>query len=164
MKDRLRNAQRQLVEREVESANLMQQVAILGINWSHSSATGLSLEMRFNYQRSVLGLWCSIAVKQIHEAIVSPHNQSLFWWEIDIASRCCHPCLLQFIGATNDEGTSLYVTELMETSFRQLLEQRSLSKTEISVIALDVAQALNYLHLKKPPIIHSDISSGNMLL
>ena len=39
MKDRLRNAQRQLAEREVESANLMQQVAILGINWSHSSAT-----------------------------------------------------------------------------------------------------------------------------
>ena len=170
MKDRLRNAQRQLAEREVESANLMQQVAILGINWSHSSAT-ISSTIKDQSWGWRLGrgiwrqvLWCSIAVKQIHEAIVSPHNQSLFWWEIDIASRCCHPCLLQFIGATNDEGTPLYVTELMETSFRQLLEQRSLSKTEISVIALDVAQALIYLHLKKPPIIHSDISSGNVLL
>ena len=75
------------------------------------------------------------------------------------------PPSLPFIGATNDEGIPLYVTELMETSLRQLLEQRPLSKAEISVIALDVAQALNYLHQKKPsPIIHRDISSGNVLL
>ena len=74
---------------------------------------------------------CSVAVKQMHETIVSPHNQSLFWREIDIASRCRHPCLLQFIGATNDEGIPLYVTELMETSLRQLLKQRPPSKTEI---------------------------------
>ena len=84
---------------------------------------------------------------------------------MNIASRCRHPCLLQFIGATNDERSPLFVTELMETSLRALLEQRSLSPTEVSVISLDVARALNYLHLKKPsPIIHRDISSANVLL
>ena len=84
---------------------------------------------------------------------------------MSIAARCRHPCLLQFIGATNDEGSPLFVTELMESSLRALLEQRSLSSLEVSVISLDVARALNYLHLQKPsPIIHRDISSANVLL
>ena len=108
---------------------------------------------------------CSIAVKQIHELILSPHNRRLFEREMNIASRCRHPCLLQFIGATNDEGSPLFVTELMETSLRALLEQHELSETEITVISLDVARALNYLHQKKPsPIIHRDVSSANVLL
>ena len=108
---------------------------------------------------------CSIAVKQIHDLILSRHNRRLFEREMNIASRCRHPCLLQFIGATNDEGSPLFVTELMERSLRALLEQRELSETEITVISLDVARALNYLHQKRPsPIIHRDVSSANVLL
>ena len=110
---------------------------------------------------------CTVAVKQIHELllILSSHNRARFEREMTIASRCRHPCLLQFIGATNDEGSPLFVTELMETSLRKLLEQRSLSTAEVAVISLDVARALNYLHQKKPfPIIHHDISSTNVLL
>ena len=110
---------------------------------------------------------CTVAVKQIYEVLLnlSPHNRELFEREMSIASKCRHPCLLQFIGATNDEGSPLFVTELMESSLRKLLEQRSLSTTEVAVISLDVARALNYLHQKKPrPIIHRDISSANVLL
>ena len=108
---------------------------------------------------------CTVAVKQIHELILSPHNIILFEREMNIASKCRHPHLLQFIGATKDEGTPLFVTELMEKSLRTLLEQRQLSETEIAVISLDVARALNYLHRKKPePIIHRDVSSANVLL
>ena len=108
---------------------------------------------------------CSVAVKQMHKLILSPYNRNLFEREMDIASKCRHPCLLQFIGATNDEGNPLFVTELMETSLRTLLEQRALSEAELSFISLDVARALNYLHQKQPsPIIHRDISSANVLL
>ena len=106
-------------------------------------------------------------MKQIYEVLLnlSPHNRELFEREMSIASKCRHPCLLQFIGATNDEGSPLFVTELMESSLRKLLEQRSLSTTEVAIISLDVARALNYLHQKKPrPIIHRDISSANVLL
>ena len=71
----------------------------------------------------------------------------------------------QFIGASNDEGNPLFVTELMEKSLRALLEQRQLAEIEIRVISLDVARAINYLHQKKPePIIHRDVSSANVLL
>ena len=110
---------------------------------------------------------CTVAVKQIYDDLLksSSYYRELFEREMNIASRCRHPCLLQFIGATNDERSPLFVTELMETSLRALLELRSLSPTEVSVISLDVARALNYLHLKKPsPIIHRDISSANVLL
>ena len=108
---------------------------------------------------------CAVAVKQIHELILSDHNRRLFEREMSIAARCRHPCLLQFIGATNDEGSPLFVTELMQSSLRALIEQRPLSSLEVSVISLDVARALNYLHLQKPsPIIHRDISSANVLL
>ena len=108
---------------------------------------------------------CTVAVKQIHELILSPHNINLFEREMNIAAKCRHPHLLQFIGATKDEGTPLFATELMEKSLRTLLDQRQLSETEIAVISLDVALALNYLHQKKPePIIHRDVSSANVLL
>ena len=108
---------------------------------------------------------CTVAVKQIHELILSPHNINLFEREMNIAAKCRHPHLLQFIGATKDEGTPLFVTELMKKSLRTLLDQRQLSETEIRTISLDVARALNYLHQKKPePIIHRDVSSANVLL
>ena len=118
----------------------------------------------------VEGKYCgyTVAVKQIHEGLlnVSSRNRKLFDREMNIASRCRHPCLLQFLGATNDEGRSpLFVTELMETSLRKLMEERSLSTTEVAVISLDVARALNYLHQRTPrPFIHRDISSANVLL
>ena len=108
---------------------------------------------------------CTVAVKQVHDLILSRHNRLLFEREMNIASACRHPCLLQFIGATNDEGSPLFVTELMEKSLRALFEDRPLSETEMRVISLDVARALNYLHQKKPsPIIHRDVSSANVLL
>ena len=106
-----------------------------------------------------------VAVKQIHHLILSPHNRRLFEREMSIASRCRHPCLLQFIGATNDDGTPLFVTELLDTDLRSVLSQRSLLHEEIITIACDIAVALNYLHLNRPfPIIHRDISSSNVLL
>ncbi|XP_078358151.1 uncharacterized protein LOC144642920 isoform X2 [Oculina patagonica] len=121
-----------------------------------SGAWGMVVEGRF--------CGCAVAVKQIHELILSPRIRILFEREMNIASRCRHPCLLQFIGATNDKGSPLFVTELMESSLRALLEQRHLAETEVSIISLDVAQALSYLHQKSPPIIHRDISSANVLL
>ena len=76
---------------------------------------------------------CAVAVKQIHDLILSPHNIRLFNREMEIASKCHHPHLLQFIGATNDEESPLFVTELMENNLRTLLEQRQLSEREISM-------------------------------
>ena len=108
---------------------------------------------------------CPVAVKQIYDLILSDHNIRLFEREMSIASKCRHPHLLQFVGATNDEESPLFVTELMMKSLRDLLRARELLVEEIHVLCLDIARALNYLHQKKPvPIIHRDVSSANVLL
>ena len=110
---------------------------------------------------------CDVAVKQFHEAI-NYENRRLFLREVNMASKCRHPCLLLFIGAIIDERPSL-VTELMECSLRSKLfpggGEETLAKDDEPVISLDVALALHYLHEKKPhPILHNDVSSSNVLL
>ena len=106
-----------------------------------------------------------VAVKQIHLLILSPHNRRLFEREMSIASRCRHPCLVQFIGATNDDGTPLFVMELLQTDLRSRLSREALIDTDCIQIGFDVVRALTYLHHSKPtPIIHRDISSSNVLL
>ena len=184
----LTNIQEQLQGKDEEIAGLRNQVTELEMSLSTAQQLALNARQRQESPDWVIsrnqiqvtdkclgrGGWgivvegkycgCAVAVKKIHDLILSNHNRSLFVREMNIASRCRHPCLLQFIGATNDEGSPLFVTELMETSLRALLK-RPLSATELFVISLDVARALNYLHQRQPsPIIHRDISSANVLL
>ena len=105
-----------------------------------------------------------VAAKCIHNAIISRHNVQLFRREMDMASRIRHPNLLQFIGATN-VGEMVILMELMPTSLRVKLEIEYLPPMLTISIGLDVARALNYLHLMRPhPLIHRDISSSNILL
>ena len=188
IEQREENSERQLSEMRQQLANSQRQVSELQLSLSSAQQTISRLrsqgtrdwviprdEIQITEKFLGKGGWgsvnegmycgCTVAVKQIHELILSPYNIHLFEREMNIASKCRHPHLLQFIGATNDEGSPLFVTELMEKSLRTLLEQRQLSETEIRVISLDVARALNYLHQKKPePIIHRDVSSANVLL
>uniref|UniRef100_A0A1X7SUE1 Protein kinase domain-containing protein n=2 Tax=Amphimedon queenslandica TaxID=400682 RepID=A0A1X7SUE1_AMPQE len=105
-----------------------------------------------------------VAAKVLHETIISEYNVSLFSREMNIASKIRHPNLLQFIGATT-EGNPMILTELMPTSLRKELESGGVAYPAILSISLDVACALNYLHLFKPhPILHRDVSSANVLL
>ena len=105
-----------------------------------------------------------VAAKCLHNLIVSDYNQQLFVREMSIAARVRHPNLVQFIGAMM-EGEPIILTELMATSLRAVLERRPFNPAQITSISLDVAKALNYLHLMHPDsIIHRDISSANVLL
>ena len=107
-----------------------------------------------------------VAAKLIHDDIVSPYNIRLFRREMDMASRIRHPNLLQFIGATGNVGQMVILTELMPTSLRRELRRECQLSPRLTIsIGLDVARALNYLHLIQPhPLIHRDISSANVLL
>ena len=106
-----------------------------------------------------------VAVKRIHNQIISRHNIQLFQREMNIAARLRHPNLIQFIGATI-EGEMMIIMELMATSLRNQLEIEEYFQPKlVKSISLDVALGLNYLHLIKPdPIVHRDISSANVLL
>ena len=58
-----------------------------------------------------------VAVKRIHNQIISRHNIQLFQREMNIAAGLRHPNLVQFIGATM-EGEMTIIMELMATSLR----------------------------------------------
>ena len=106
-----------------------------------------------------------VAVKRIHNQIISRHNIQLFQREMNIAARLRHPNLIQFIGATM-EGEMTIIMELMATSLRSQLETEEYFQPKlVKALSLDVALGLNYLHLFQPdPIVHRDISSANVLL
>ena len=107
-----------------------------------------------------------VAAKCLHNIILSPYNLGLFSREMEIASRLCHPNLVQFVGATR-EGAPIIISELMSTSLHKELQQSGsgLDRPTVVNISRDVACALNYLHLWRPhPILHRDISSPNVLL
>ena len=106
-----------------------------------------------------------VAVKRIHDEIISHHNLQLIQREMNMAARLRHPNLIQFIGATMEEEMMI-VMELMATSLRsQLRREMYFQPLLVKAISLDVARGLNYLHLVQPdPIVHRDISSANVLL
>ena len=106
-----------------------------------------------------------VAAKCFYQQIlVSRYNRQLFNREMNMAARLRHPNLVQFIGASL-EGEPIILTELMTTSLRSELERGPIDHAHITSIGLDVARALNYLHLTQPhPIIHRDVSSANVLL
>ena len=87
-----------------------------------------------------------MAAKCLHALTVSDYNRQLFVWEMSITARVHHPNLVQLIGAMM-EGEPIILTELMSTSLRGVLEHRPFNPAQISSISLDVARALNYLHL-----------------
>ena len=106
-----------------------------------------------------------VAAKILRKDISSSYRH-VFTREIEMASRIRHPNLVQFIASSSDQMVIL--TELMSKSLYDHLYEGTPKippETFCISVSLDVAKALNYLHLMQPdPIIHRDISSANVLL
>ena len=170
----LQKAQQQLQESQERERGLEQQLRERDRQERESSWVVSRNDIRMTERILGRGGWgevrvarfhgLEVAAKVLHETIISEYNVSLFSREMNIASKIRHPNLLQFIGATT-EGNPIILTELMPTSLRKELETGGLAYHAILNISLDVACALNYLHLFKPhPILHRDVSSANVLL
>ena len=183
MRQNSEEAQRNAEGTSVALRQSQQRVQQLEARLERKSQENEALETQWVVQRNEIGLtleelgrggWAAVkvavfrgtrvAAKCFFQQIVSPYNRRLFRREMNMASRIRHPNLVQFVGATL-EGEMIILTELMPTSLRAVLEQRAISHDEITSISLDVARALNYLHLMQPdPVVHRDISSANVLL
>ena len=169
-RDRAAQAERRLVLSEQRSQECEEQLQRLETQWVVERR-----EIQLTGPELGRGGWATVSVatfrgarvaaKCVHAEIISHHNIQLFKREMDMASRIRHPNLLQFIGATN-VGEMVILTELMPTSLRRELRRECQFSPRLTIsIGLDVARALNYLHLIQPhPLIHRDISSANVLL
>ncbi|KAI3432258.1 hypothetical protein D9Q98_003819 [Chlorella vulgaris] len=102
-----------------------------------------------------------VAVKVFHTQDDVPTDD--FWREISILRTCRHSNIVQFQGACVDGDTTMMVTELLDTDLYRALQAKRVSWYRHGLdIALDVAQALHFLHSRN--IIHFDCKSPNILL
>ena len=121
------------------------------------------------------GLLC--AVKKLKPSMFPAGMQQLdqqtelilqsFYNECEKMSKIRHPNIVQLLGVYSDSHNRLpvIVMELMNESLSRLLHRTKTLPFHVEVnIVHDIAQALAYLHSFKPPIVHRDISSNNILL
>ena len=105
----------------------------------------------------------TVAAKRLHQLITAPKTKELFQREMEMALQCQHHNIVTFLGATL-EGHPVILMELMDTNLRIAYEQGSIKDHQVSGILYDIANALHFLHTRRDPVIHRDVSSSNVLL
>ena len=114
------------------------------------------------------------AAKEIHsiliEAAYTPEErrrlQAAFQRECDHCSKLNHPNIVHFIGTyyPPQKLFPVMIMELMDESLTTYAEKQNISFKRRMSVLYDVAEGLNYLHSRNPPIIHRDLSPNNILL
>lgn len=116
--------------------------------------------------KAIMGGVDEVAVKVVH--INSPFFVDLLKQEIDMISKLRHRHIVQFYGACIDPSAVYMVTELMQmdlfSALRQLTNQYKWTGVYGQEVALGIASGINYLHSRKPLVVHRDIKSPNILL
>ena len=113
------------------------------------------------------------AGKKIHELLIDTSNQGAknaidsFLKECKLMSELRHPRIVLFMGVCllPSSTVPVLVMELMSDCLQNIIETRkNLSLTLKQSILIDVASALVYLHSRKPPVIHRDLTAKNVLI
>ncbi|KAF9680964.1 hypothetical protein SADUNF_Sadunf06G0176300 [Salix dunnii] len=100
---------------------------------------------------------------------------NFFAQELDTLSRQRHPYVLQLLGACIDPPNNAWVvTEILGMTLKEWLHGPGSRRNERSVpippfhnrviVALEIAQAMQYLHEHKPKVIHRDLKPSNIFL
>ncbi|XP_011407831.1 PREDICTED: probable serine/threonine-protein kinase drkB, partial [Amphimedon queenslandica] len=113
----------------------------------------------------VSGTTC--AAKKLHDAIVQEDTLRRFGDEVLLHSQQRHPNIVQLIGVYYPPHSQLpmLVMEYLPLSLTQCLERAEELPLQMKYsILLDVAKGLCYLHGKRPPIVHRDLTANNVLL
>jgi len=108
-----------------------------------------------------------VAIKRLLVQNVSEISLQEFKQEIAIMSNLRHPNLLLFIGACLEPQHIAIVTEYLPMgSLQDVLFAKNVHmdmKKRLTILK-EVAQGMNWLHSLKPPFLHRDLKTGNILL
>jgi len=118
-----------------------------------------------------------VAIKRLFDN----QSQALedFFKEVTLMSKLSHPNILLFIGVcVRDNGDRFIITEMMDrgsvfdlihpnlsfSAIRDPEADNKLTARRIHRILLQCAQGMSYLHSFRPPIVHRDLKSHNLLV
>ena len=106
----------------------------------------------------------------VHVLLLQPlleYSHKYFTEECLLHSQLRHPNIVEFIGIHYPQGSRfpMLIMECIPLSLRHCLETTPhiLPGIKYSVL-LDMAEGLNYLHNRHPPIIHCDLIPSSILL
>lgn len=91
---------------------------------------------------------------------------SAFEVEACLLPKLAHRNLIKFFDCFMDKGRAYSVLEYVDgTSLRKYVEARGrLPEDEVIEIAIQICEALKYLHGLEPPVVHRDLTPENLLL
>ena len=110
-----------------------------------------------------------VAVKFL-KGSMSESSESVkqFLDECNILKNLHHPNILLYMGACTIGPQYFVVTEFCDNGnlfeFLHMMRDTKLTYNDARRIALEIAYGMNYLHGFKPPILHRDLKSMNVLL
>ncbi|KAH8504601.1 hypothetical protein H0E87_012009 [Populus deltoides] len=107
--------------------------------------------------------------------LLNENGVNFFAQELDTLSRQRHCYVLQLLGACIDPPSNAWVvTEILGMTLKEWLHGPGSRRNERSVpippfqnrvsVALEIAQAMQYLHEQKPKVIHRDLKPSNIFL
>jgi hypothetical protein len=145
---------------------------LLAVRIEYRDIEPIKLLARGGFGEVWLGLYMNenVAVKKLLSDKRTMDDALAFASEVKIMARLDHPKIVRFIGvAWTNALTIQAVTEFMDCGdLRSLLDSsRASSLTWANLkcqIAIDVADALVYLHTLNPKLIHRDLKSRNVLI
>ena len=110
-----------------------------------------------------------VAVKFLKGSMTdSPESVKQFLDECNILKNLHHPNILLYMGACTIGPQYFVVTEFCDNGnlfeFLHMMQDTKLTYNDARRIALEIAYGMNYLHGFKPPILHRDLKSMNVLL
>jgi serine/threonine protein kinase len=110
-----------------------------------------------------------VAVKKLYSTTSDAGILADFSAEVSIMTKLRHPHVLLFMGASSEPGALFIVFEYMPRgSVYDLLHDPVLGARLTFAAKMDIArqtaQGMNWLHLSKPPFLHRDLKTGNLLV
>ena len=115
-----------------------------------------------------------VAIKRIHRLLLEQaadfdRMQQEFFRECEILSSLMHPHIVEFVGVFDVKGEKALVMELLHETLKDYLVKKKnqdggLQEKEACRISSEIVDGLNYLHSHRPPVVHRDLNSKNVLL